>query len=265
MSTRCASSSRDRPAATPPSRRAILTRSVVAIPDVLEDPDYAIGDSAHVGGFRSVLAVPLLREGSADRRHRRRPGRTRAVPRQRRSRCSRPSPTRRSSRSRTCGCSRNWRRGPRELTRSVGELKALGEVGQAVSSTLDLETVLSHDRLARHRSLPAWTAAPSTSTTKRARSSTCTRPTGCPDELVDALRATPIRKGEGALGRLAVTGEPVRDPRHRGRRHLPEPGPRDPHPAGLSIAAGGAAAARGPPARRAGREPEDAPANSRRR
>ena len=30
-----------------------------------------------------------------------------------------------------------------ELTRSVGELKALGEVGHAVSSTLDLETVLS--------------------------------------------------------------------------------------------------------------------------
>ena len=29
------------------------------------------------------------------------------------------------------------------LTRSVGELKALGDVGQAVSSTLDLETVLS--------------------------------------------------------------------------------------------------------------------------
>jgi signal transduction protein with GAF and PtsI domain len=30
-----------------------------------------------------------------------------------------------------------------------------------------------------------------------------------PDELVEALRATPIRKGEGALGRMAVTGEPV--------------------------------------------------------
>src|SRR5262249_58668077 len=30
----------------------------------------------------------------------------------------------------------------RELARSVGELKALGEVGQAVSSTLDLDTVL---------------------------------------------------------------------------------------------------------------------------
>ena len=30
-----------------------------------------------------------------------------------------------------------------ELARSVGELKALGEVGQAVSTTLDLQTVLS--------------------------------------------------------------------------------------------------------------------------
>src|SRR5258705_6396052 len=30
-----------------------------------------------------------------------------------------------------------------ELTRSVGELRALGEVGQAISSTLDLETVLT--------------------------------------------------------------------------------------------------------------------------
>ena len=35
-----------------------------------------------------------------------------------------------------------------ELARSVGELRALGEVGQAVSSTLDLETVLT--RIASH-------------------------------------------------------------------------------------------------------------------
>ncbi len=30
-----------------------------------------------------------------------------------------------------------------DLTRSVGELRALGEVGQAISSTLDLQTVLA--------------------------------------------------------------------------------------------------------------------------
>ena len=78
-----------------------------------EDAEYAIRASSTTGGFRSVLAVPLLREESAigaiavGRR------RTRAVLRTTRSRCSRPSPTRRSSPSRTCGCSRNWRRGPR--------------------------------------------------------------------------------------------------------------------------------------------------------
>ena len=52
-----------------------------------------------------------------------------------------------------------------ELTRSVGELKALGEVGQAVSSTLDLETVLT--RIASHAvQLTGAAEAQSMSTTK---------------------------------------------------------------------------------------------------
>ena len=132
----------------PPSRdtavtRAILTRSVVAIPDVLEDPDYVDRQRTRTSrGFRSVLAVPLMRDGSADRRHRRRSARTRAILRQ----ADRAAPDVRrpggASRSRTCGCSRSWRRGPRSSPDRSGELKALGEVGQAVSSTLDLETVL---------------------------------------------------------------------------------------------------------------------------
>ena len=41
-----------------------------------------------------------------------------------------------------------------ELARSVGELKALGEVGQAVSSTLDLETVLSDNCCPCRRNFP---------------------------------------------------------------------------------------------------------------
>jgi two-component system NtrC family sensor kinase len=40
----------------------------------------------------------------------------------------------------------------RELARSVGELKALGEVGQAVSSTLDLQTVLRRSSVTRSSS-----------------------------------------------------------------------------------------------------------------
>ena len=45
------------------SGRAILTRAVVHVEDVLADPDYA-QHVGRLGGFRGVLAVPMLREGS---------------------------------------------------------------------------------------------------------------------------------------------------------------------------------------------------------
>jgi len=35
----------------------------VQIPDVLADPEYAFRDFARIGGFRTILGVPLLREG----------------------------------------------------------------------------------------------------------------------------------------------------------------------------------------------------------
>src|SRR5262249_52422521 len=52
----------------PPSRRsvaarAVLDRSVVQIPDVALDPDYALGAMAAAGGYRSAAAVPILRDG----------------------------------------------------------------------------------------------------------------------------------------------------------------------------------------------------------
>src|SRR5207247_1767643 len=54
----------------PPSRRsvasrAVLERSVVQIPDVEADPDYALGEMASAGGYRSAAAVPILRDGLA--------------------------------------------------------------------------------------------------------------------------------------------------------------------------------------------------------
>jgi two-component system, NtrC family, sensor kinase len=42
--------------------RAILDRAVIQVPDVLEDPEYA-HELALAGGWRAVLAVPLLRDG----------------------------------------------------------------------------------------------------------------------------------------------------------------------------------------------------------
>ena len=53
-----------------------------------------------------------------------------------------------------------------------GRLKALGEVGQAVSSTLDLETVLDTHRFARGPAVAAPMAESSTNTTRRRKSFT---------------------------------------------------------------------------------------------
>ena len=52
----------------PPSRksvaaRAILEQSVVQIPDVYADPEYALGELAVVCGYRSGIGIPILREG----------------------------------------------------------------------------------------------------------------------------------------------------------------------------------------------------------
>ena len=43
--------------------RAVLTRQVAAVVDVLADPEYGAGPAAAEAGYRSALGVPLLREG----------------------------------------------------------------------------------------------------------------------------------------------------------------------------------------------------------
>src|SRR4030095_8621729 len=95
-----------------------------------------------------------------------------------------------------------------QLTRSVGELKALGEVGQAVSSTLDLETVLS-TIVSRAVQLAGMDGGSIWEYDEAREQFYVRAPDRLPDELVEMQRATPFRKGEGALGRLAITGEPV--------------------------------------------------------
>jgi signal transduction histidine kinase len=97
-----------------------------------------------------------------------------------------------------------------ELARSVEELKALSDVGRAVSSTLDVETVLStivaravqlssatggliyeYDE-AGQQFLPEFRGAYQVD-----------------DETAGVLRAMPLRLGEGAAGRAAATRAPV--------------------------------------------------------
>jgi signal transduction histidine kinase len=95
-----------------------------------------------------------------------------------------------------------------DLTRSVQELKALGEVGQAVSSTLDLETVLS-TIVSRAVELTGMDGGSVWEYDETREEFYVHATDSLPNELVEAQRAAPIRKGEGALGRLAVTAEPV--------------------------------------------------------
>jgi GAF domain-containing protein len=44
--------------------RALIEGKVVHIPDVLADPEYTFVEAQKLGGFRTVLSVPMLREGS---------------------------------------------------------------------------------------------------------------------------------------------------------------------------------------------------------
>jgi signal transduction histidine kinase len=95
-----------------------------------------------------------------------------------------------------------------ELARSVGELKALGEVGQAVSSTLDLETVLT--RIASHAVQLTGADGGTIYEYDEATQEFHLRGSHqIEKELVEVLRARPIRLGDGATGRAAETRAPV--------------------------------------------------------
>ena len=96
----------------------------------------------------------------------------------------------------------------RELTRSVGELKALGEVGHAVSSTLDLQTVLS--TIVRHAVQLSGTDCGIIYEYDEATQEFHLRASyQMEEELVNAYRATPLRLGQGATGRAAETKMPT--------------------------------------------------------
>ncbi len=97
----------------------------------------------------------------------------------------------------------------RDLTRSVEELRALGEVGQAVSSTLNLETVLDTIvtravQLAGANGGVLYEYDPATQQFSRIRGGY-----GLEDDLVEVLRASPLRLGEGAAGKAAALRAPV--------------------------------------------------------
>jgi GAF domain-containing protein/anti-sigma regulatory factor (Ser/Thr protein kinase) len=95
-----------------------------------------------------------------------------------------------------------------ELTRSVGELKALGEVSQVVSSTLDLEAVLT--RIVSHAVQLSGTDGGAIYEYDELSEEFHLRATDhMEEELINALRVNPPRLGDGVVGRAAASREPV--------------------------------------------------------
>ncbi len=99
----------------------------------------------------------------------------------------------------------------RELARSVEELKALGEVGQAVSSTLDMQTVLT-TIVARAVQLSGTNGGVIYEYDEATQEFHLRATHRMEEELVEVLRAAPIRLGEGTTGQAAATRTPVQVP-----------------------------------------------------
>jgi signal transduction histidine kinase/CheY-like chemotaxis protein/putative methionine-R-sulfoxide reductase with GAF domain len=121
--------------------RIALEGRMVHIPDVLADPEYNQPEQQRLGGWRTMMGVPLLREGV--------PFGALTLTRS----TVRPFTDKQIELLTTFAdqaviAIENARlfdevqARTRELARSVEELRALGAVSQAVNSTLDLQTVL---------------------------------------------------------------------------------------------------------------------------
>ena len=179
--------------------RAALERRTVHIPDVLADPEYEQRDLQRVGGYRTSLSVPLLREGNlvgvfALARSRVEPFTAREIA------------LVESFVDQAVIAIENARLF-QELQDRVGELQALGEVGQAVSSTLDLEEVLTTivtnaTRLAGADGGVAYEydEAQGVFDVRAAD--------GMSDEMVATLQTARIRLGESVVGRAGAARAP---------------------------------------------------------
>jgi two-component system, NtrC family, sensor kinase len=190
--------------------RAALERRTIHIADVLADPEYELTENQRRGGFRGLLSVPLLREGMligviTMARNEVRPFTENQIA------------LLQTFADQAVIAIENVRllselqARTQELTRSVGELTALGDVGRALSSTLDLDAVLQ--TIVTRASQLAGTDACSVFEYDEETEAFHLRATNNLDEEVVALaRRTPTRKGEGVQGRMAVTRQPVQVP-----------------------------------------------------
>jgi signal transduction histidine kinase len=190
--------------------RAAVERRAVQIPDVLADVEYEYGEGQLLGGYRTLLGVPMLREGIPIGvivlwREQIQPFTPRQVE------LVETFADQAVIAIENVRLFQELQTRTHELARSVEELKALGEVSQAVSSTLDLPTVLS-TIVARAVQL-AETSGGAIYEYDDSRNEFRLQAThGMDEALLQTLQAVPIRPGEGALGKAATVRTPVQVP-----------------------------------------------------
>ena len=195
--------------------RAALERQTIHIPDILTDPEYTY-QAWQVQPYRAVLGVPMLRGDDLL-----------GVITLNRSE-TRPFTDKQIDLVTTFADQaviaienvrlfKELEARTQELGRSVGELKALGEVGQAVSSTevgqavsstLDLLTVLS-TIVARAVQLSGTDCGVIYEYDEAAEVFHLRASHRMEEELVEAIRAAPLRIGEGYTGQAGMVRAPV--------------------------------------------------------
>jgi signal transduction histidine kinase len=187
--------------------RTALEGRTIHIPDVLADPEYTLAQAQKAGGFRTILGVPMLRDDVLVgvfglQRYEVLPFTERQIE------LVRTFADQSAIAIENVRLFEELETRTHDLTRSVEQLTALGEVGHAVSSTLNLETVLTTivTRAVRLSGLDGGVVSEYDEATEEFVQRAAAETGGV---LAQALRGVRYRKGEGAIGRTAITREPV--------------------------------------------------------
>ncbi|HXH84185.1 MAG TPA: GAF domain-containing protein, partial [Candidatus Tectomicrobia bacterium] len=192
------------------SARAAAERRTVHILDAQADPEYTYGVDVYADPVRTVLAVPMLRAGELlgvifIYRHQVQPFTDGQIA------LMETFADQAAIAIENARLLNELQARTDALTRSVKELQALGEVSQALSSTLDLETVLS-TIVSRAAALAGTDSCSVYEYDERAEELHVRATHNLAEEVVAMARRAPIRRGEGVAGRMAVTLEPVQVP-----------------------------------------------------
>ncbi len=187
--------------------RVGLDRRTQQIADVLADPDYGAADAQRIGNYRSIIGAPMLLDDevigvlSA--------WRVQVDPFSARdAEVLTDFAAQAAIAVRTARLVQDLEARGTELATKVDQLEALGEVGDAVSSSLDLDEVLT--TIVTHAVRLSGTDGGSILEFDPELSEFTMRAAyGTPPDVLEALRRIPVGLSDGLIGRAAVERRPL--------------------------------------------------------